>query len=225
LHWWISTGVNFEGKAKELEQTVPIKAALAALEKNTASTSKKSDVPDEPVDKIAETTLQALRKNGVTILPVAINSNYLTANLVSLKTLTKETENLLLSVKSQLIWLKMPGIRLSDSSWQNLASFNKLTRLSIEHSNISDTSLAYLRTLTRLQYLNLVDTHISTNGFMQLKTLKELAKIYLAQTNVSKTSWPQLTKNFPKAIIDSGGYTVTNLPTDTQLLKPKPIKK
>ena len=225
LHWWISTGVNFEGKAKDLEQPAPVKVILTALEKNSVSISKKADVPAEPVDKAAETTLEALQKNGVTILPVAINSNYLTANLVNLTTLTKETENLLLSVKSQLIWLRMPGIRLSDSSWQKLASCTKLTRLSIEHSNISDSSLGYLRALTHLQYLNLVDTHVSANGFMQLKSLQDLAQVYLAQTSVSRASWPELQKNFPKVMIDSGGYTVTSLPTDTQLLKPKPVKK
>ena len=225
LHWWITNRLNFTGKVKELEQPAPVKAALTALEKNTSPIPKKSDLPEEPIEKAAETILQALHSAGITIVPVAMNSNYLTANLVNITSLTKEIENLLLSVKPQLIGLKMPGIKLSDSSWQIIASLNSLRRLSIEHSNISDKSLGNLRSLTHLQYLNLFDTHISLNGFMQLKGLKELKEVFLSQTNVSKTSWPQLQQNFPQAIIDSGGYVVTNLPADTQLLKPIPVKK
>jgi len=225
LHWWIATGLSFDKRSKELEQPAPIEAALIALEKSGKTASKKPDVPDEPVEKASEATLAALHKAGVTILPVAANSNYLTANFINVKQLDKQTENLLLSVKKQLIWLKMPGIQLSDSSWQKLAECNRLTRLSIEHSNISDKSLGYLNSLTNLQYLNLVDTKITINGLMQLKNLQALTSIYLGQTNIPKKEWTALQKTFSKATIDSGGYQVTSLATDTQLLKPPVVKK
>jgi len=225
LHWWIATGLSFEKKAKELEQPAPIKSALTALEKSGKAILKKSDVPDEPVEKAPDATLAALHKAGVTILPVATNSNWLTANFVNVKLLDKETESLLLSVKKQLIWLKMPGIQLSDTSWQKLAGCNRLTRLSIEHSNISDIGLGYLNSLAHLQYLNLVDTKITINGLTQLKNLQELTSLYLGQTSIAKKEWAVLQKAFPKATIDSGGYQVVSLATDTQLLKPVPVKK
>jgi Leucine-rich repeat (LRR) protein len=144
---------------------------------------------------------------------------------VNTQTITKETEKLLLSLQPQLIWLKMPGIRLSDSSWQKLAGLDKLTKLSIEHSNISDSSIGYIKSLSHLQYLNLVDTKITRNGLMQLKGLQELANVYLGQTNIPRNEWPLLQKAFPTTILDSGGYKVTSLATDTQLLKAKPVKK
>ncbi len=225
LHWWIATGLSFDKKSKELAQPAAIKAALSALQKNETVTSKKSPIPDEVVEKAPDNALNGLHKAGVTILPVAINSNYLTANFVNLQRLDKQTENLLLSVKKQLIWLKMPGVQLSDTSWRKLAECNRLTRLSIEHSNISDATVGYLKSLIHLQYLNLVGTKITLNGLLQLKNLQQLTSIYLGQTSLPKNEWGIFQKAFPKAIIDSGGYQVVSLATDTQLLKPAVVKK
>ena len=225
LHWWIATGLSFDSKSKELAQPAAIKAALSALQKNETATSKKSPIPDEVVENASDKALNGLHKAGVTILPVAINSNYLTANFVNLQHLNRLTENLLLSVKKQLIWLKMPGVQLSDTSWRKLAECNRLTRLSIEHSNISDATVGYLKSLTHLQYLNLVGTKITLNGLLQLKNLQQLTSIYLGQTSLPKNEWGIFQKAFPKAIIDSGGYQVVSLATDTQLLKPAVVKK
>jgi len=225
LHWWIATGLSFDKKSKELEQPAAIKSTLAALQKSGVAITKKSAVPDEAVEKAPDAALNGLHKAGVTILPISVNSNYLTANFVNVQSPDKQTENLLLSLKKQLIWLKMPGIQLSETSWQKLAECNGLTRLSIEHSNISDGALGYLKSLNHLQYLNLVGTKITLKGLLQLKSLQELTSIYLGQIHLPKNEWIKLQNAFPKAIIDSGGYQVSNLATDTQLLKPALVKK
>ena len=225
LHWWIATGLSFDKKSKELEQPLPIKAALTALEKSGTAIAKTGDVPFEAVEKAPENILAGLRKAGVTILPVATNSNYLTANFVNLQQVTKSTDSLLRLVKAQLIWLKMPGVQLSENGWQTVASLDRLRRLSIEHSNISDVNLDKLKSLKYLQYLNLVDTKISTNGLLQLKELQHLTSLYIAQTGLPKTEWLVLQNAFPKTKLDSGGYQVSFLATDTQLLKPPPVKK
>jgi len=52
-----------------------------------------------------------------------------------------------------------------------------------------------------------------------LKTIKNLRSIYLYQSAVDKTEWPALKKIFPKTILDSGGYTVPTLVTDTTQVK------
>ncbi len=225
LHWWIASGLTFEKEAKELEQPAAIKTALASLEKRVLDHSMNVTLPSEPVEKASEEVLSNLHKAGITILPVAINSNYLTANLVSVPHFTKEIEEQLVKVKKQLIWLKMPNCKLSDSSWQKIGTCNQLRKLSIEHSIISDKGLSYLSSLTHLQFLNLVDTKISTKVLLQLKNLQELTQIYIGQTNVLKGDFERLQKAFPKAKIDSGGYSVITLSTDTQLVKMPAVKK
>jgi hypothetical protein len=58
----------------------------------------------------------------------------------------------------------------------------------------------------------------------QLKGLQQLQSIYLYKTKVTPQDWPQLKKIFPKATIDSGGYVVKTLVTDTTVVKPA-VKK
>ena len=98
-------------------------------------------------------------------------------------------------------------------------------RLQLDHTKITDKGLANLRALEDLRYLNLVGTVVTEKGVMQLKDLKNLRSIYLYQTGVKKSEWKDLKKAFPKTLIDSGGYTVPFLPTDTMEVKPPKTKQ
>ena len=62
-------------------------------------------------------------------------------------------------------------------------------------------------------------TTITMAGLNALKDLKELRSLYLYQTKVNKEDWTTLQKEFPKTLVDSGGYNVPLLPNDTVVLK------
>jgi hypothetical protein len=62
---------------------------------------------------------------------------------------------------------------------------------------------------------------VTAQGVLQLKELKELHSLFLYQANISKTDWIILKNAFPKTQIDSGGYSVESLPTDTIEVKAK----
>jgi hypothetical protein len=93
-------------------------------------------------------------------------------------------------------------------------------RLQLDRTKITDKGLANLKELQNLRYLNLVGTAVTEKGVLQLKDLKSLRSIYLYQTGVKKSEWNDLKKAFPKTLIDSGGYIVPLLPTDTTEVKP-----
>lgn len=224
LHWWLSSNGGFDKKAKELAQTDKVKAALTTLQSATVSASKPM-IPDEPVDKVSENVLEQLRKAGITVVPVAVNSNYLLANFVSIPELNDKKILLLSQIKKQLVWLKTGYAELSDTSWKTIGQCENLTRLSVEHTNLTDASLVHLKPLKKLQYLNLAGTKVSGAGILQLKDLTKLEEIYLGQTAVKKDDIAALQKLLPKTQIDSGNYHVENLATDTQLLKAPPVKK
>lgn len=224
LHWWLSSNGGFEKKAKELAQTDKVKTVLTSLQSVTVSASKPM-IPEEPVDKVSDEIMEQLRKAGITVVPVAVNSNYLLANFVSIPKLDDKTVSLLSQITKQLVWLKIGYAELSDASWKKIGECRNLTRLSVEHTNLTDASVAYLSTLQKLQYLNLVGTKVSGAGVRQLKDLSKLEEIYLGQTAVTKDDITVLQKLLPKTQIDSGNYHVENLATDTQLLKAPPVKK
>ena len=221
LQWWIQSGANFSKKSKDFAQMPAIKAALSALEKAEIVVTKRADVPEQEVSKANEATLDALRNSAVTINEISEKSNWLSANFVNCVKWNGEVEKKISAVKDQLIWLKIPSAKLEASSWKTIAGLTNLRRLSAEHSNITDKELEQFSSLTQLQYLNLVDTKITAKGLAQLKGLTNLTNIYLGQTGIAAQDYQTIKTNFPKARIDTGGYKVPFIATDTIQLHPK----
>jgi uncharacterized membrane protein len=221
LEWWISKGANFQKKVKEIDQPDNINRILFALQNINTTGRKSTDIPDEKVDKADEITIEKMRRRGLIVLPIAQNSNWLTVNFVTDTLIDKEDIQSLLALKKQLIWLKMGDTRLGDSDMVVIAQLKNLRFLSLEHTNITDRGLKAIQSNQNLQYLNLVGTNVTLNGVLQLKELKSLKSLYLFQTNISKSEWAVLNNAFPKTQIDSGGYSVPLLPTDTTVVKEK----
>jgi mono/diheme cytochrome c family protein/uncharacterized membrane protein len=200
IHWWIATGATFDKKTKDLEQSEKIKPMLLSLQKEVKKVPP--DVPQAMVEKADEKALQKLKQRGIVVLPVAQNSNYLTANFITVDTITYNDIALLTPI-AQLI---------------------NLTRLQLDNTLITDKALASLRLLIDLQYLNLVGTKVTGNGIMQLKGLPKLQAIYIYKTFITAAEWTTLKSNFPNVTLDTGGYYVPILETDTTIVKP-PEKK
>ena len=101
----------------------------------------------------------------------------------------------------------------------DVAGLSNISKLYLFNTNISDKGITHLQSLTQLAYLNLVATKVSVQGLLALKKLPALRSMFLYKTNMKKEDWPLLKTSFPKAIIDSGGYLVPTLQSDTTLLK------
>jgi mono/diheme cytochrome c family protein len=221
LQWWINSGMDFNRQVKMLDQTPQIKQALAALEKNTPVVNHDNDLPKESVEEAPRAVLEGLRSKGITILPVASNSHYLTANCVNLKSMDTQTIDWLFSLRKQLLWLKMPAMQLKETEWMKLANCTSLRRLNLEHANINNQGVIALKALTELNYLNLVGTNIHASALIELKGMNNLKELFLAETKMPAADFLLLKQAFSKTSIDTGGYTVPMLVTDTQLVKKK----
>lgn len=221
LHWWIGNGADFTKKVKDIPQTEKVKPLLLALQKAPEVKKDISFIPVKPVERGDDKIIDQLNKKGILVMPVAKNSNYLMANFVTHPQIDSADMQLLLSLRKQLIWLKLSYTNLTDSRMAAVGQLQGLTRLSLDHTKISDKGIGELKQLQNLQYLNVVATNVSAEGVVQLKELKTLLSIFLYQTQVKKEDWPMLQKTFPTAQIDSGGYTVEMLATDTVEIKAK----
>jgi len=222
IHWWIATGATFDKKAKELEQPEKIKPVLLALQKEVKKVLP--DLPQIPVAQADEKAIQKLKDSGIIVFPVARNSNYLTANFVTVDSLTSNDIALLLNIKKQLVWLNLGQKKIPDSLLVPIAQLTNLTRLQLDNTPITDKGLVPLQSLVNLQYLNLVGTKVTAQGVIQLKNLPKLQAIYLYKTFISSSDFPMLKNNFPKVTLDTGGYQVPTFETDTTLVMP-PEKK
>ena len=226
LHWWIASGASFDKKVKDIEQPEKIKPILLELQNEPEEEFVvELDIPEQPVDKADEAAIEKLRATGAVVLPVAQNSNYLMANFITARRLTNADMQLLLPLKKQLVWLKLGSTSIGDSALSTIGQCNNLVRLQLEHTAITDAGLPGLKSLKELKYLNLVGTKVTAKGLTSLKDLKKLKGLYLYQTQVEKSEWANLQKMFPKTHIDSGGYQVPTLESDTTVLKYDPNKK
>jgi mono/diheme cytochrome c family protein/uncharacterized membrane protein len=224
LHWWIEQGAPFDKKVKDLQQPEKLKPVLASLEASEQKEITAFMAPQTPVEAGDAKAIEALRNKGVVILPIAQNSNYLMANFVTATKITDADLALLVPLKKQLVWLKLNDAPIGDSSLQYIGQCTNLRLLQLNYTAITDKGLVYLKPLQDLQSLHLVGTGVTGNGILKLKDLSKLQSLYLYQTKTDGKSWPALKAAFPKTIVDTGGYTVPTLASDTTAVKPN-LKK
>ncbi len=220
LNWWVSSGAPFDKKIKDLPQPQEIKPVLASLQNNsTATENTPPELPDQPVDKGDENVIAKLKAAGLIINPVAKNSNYILVSFVSSSNNADTLVADLLLLKKQVLWLNLANTDITDNGLEKIGMLENLTRLHLNNTAITDKGLTALKKASALRYINLVNTSVTAVGVRELKTLKSLKSIYLYKTGVSKTDWPALQKIFPNAVLDSGGYIVPTLVTDTTKVK------
>jgi len=221
LHWWIASGAPFHKKVKEIQQTEKVKPMLLSFQTTGVEKKLLPTIPSDPVKKADEQAIKKLRDRGFVVLPVAQNSNYLMAGFVTTDSVLDSDIALLLPLRQQLVSLKLSKTLIGDSSVAIISTFKNISRLHLDHTNISDTGIAYLQSMNNLQYLNLVGTKITLQGLLSLKQLENLQSIYLYQTLIKFSDWKILANAFPNTHIDSGGYSVPLLESDTTIVKPK----
>jgi hypothetical protein len=221
LHWWIDNGAGFNNKVKQLNQPANVKTALLALQKASVPKHEDTDIPVQPVEQADNKIIDALKMHGIVVLPVAQNSHYLIMNFVTDTLVSNDVLQLMVQLKKQLAWLKINSTNINDSALGFIAQLTALTRLDVSHTAITDRGLQQLQQLQQLHYLNLVGTAITGQGLLQLKGLRSLRTVYLYQTHINKAAYAALKSSFPKTYLDTGGYSVPTLLTDTTEVKAK----
>jgi hypothetical protein len=192
---------------------------LAALQHGEIKKVETAVVPVAPVAPADAKAVAALKNRGVVIIPVAQGNNYLMANFTTAAGITDKEVALLLPLKKQLVWLKLGGTPISDSALKTISQCTNLYALWLDHTAITDAGLNALQSLKNLQTLNLVGTAVTATGVLKLQALKNLKSLYLYQTKISPAAWPALLKAFPQTAVDTGGYSVPTLATDTTEVK------
>lgn len=216
LHWWVNSGAGFDKKVSQSNVPDKIKPILTALQNgDTKDKEEPGALPEKEVAAASDKTILALRQKGVVVIPVASNSNYLSVNFVGADPVTAEELKLLEQLKDQLVWLKLGHENLKDADLKSVGALKNLRKLHLEGNPVTDAGLSFLTALQQLQYLNLSGTAISSKGPAQLAGLKMLERLYLYNIAGARFDLAALKKQLPKTIIDTGGYKVPVLESDT----------
>lgn len=220
LHWWVNSGAGFDKKVSQSRLSDKIKPVLAALQAGEAKENESQEaLPGEEVAAASNKVILALQDQGAVVIPVASNSHYLSVNFIGADHVTAEALKLLGELKDQVVWLKIGHQNLKDQDMKPLGTLQKLRRLYLEGNPLTDAGLSYLTTLSQLQYINLSDTRISSKGPEKLAGLKKLLRLYLYNVNGAKFDLLAFKKLMPKTIVDTGGYKVPILESDTTVFE------
>lgn len=214
LHWWIAQGAPTGKTVKELAKTPRILAVLEGMQP-ARPLDKNEFVPENKVGPADAKSIAALEAKGVKVLPVGEYSNYVNVDCINATGFGDNDMNLLLSIKEQLVWLDLSGTNVTDNAFATLGKLHHLTRLDMRHTRIKGDGLAALNACTELRYLNLAGNPVSGNGLLSLQKNKKLQQVYLYQSGINATAVQQLRQHLPKLALDTGGFHMQQLASDT----------
>jgi uncharacterized membrane protein len=213
---WINEGADFEMKVSESNNVEKIKGYLISV---VEQSHKEKLIPDEDVEPGDEMVIANLSKNGIIVLPVSGESNYLSVSFVNKRSVSAEDIQSLLPLKRQIVWLDLSRTTVSDSEIAGITQLASLRRLNLEFTSLSDNGLQSVSSLSNLRYLNLVGTKITDEGLMQTAGLKNLKDLFIYQTAVTGTGIKNYSMKAPHVSIDSGGYQLPKMLTDSVVTK------
>lgn len=213
---WIKSGADFEIKVSASQEHKRIRTYFASLLEQSKKEDLIPEVDPEPADK---KIVDELKQMGVIVLPVATESNFLSISFLNRRSPSDRELSLLLPLKAQIIWLDLAHTNIGDKDMNTIGQLTALRRLSFQNTSITDEGVAALTLLRELQNINLAGTRISDKGLASLSVIKTLRKVFAYQTDVTATGIRQLQTNSPDIQVDTGGYALPKLLTDSVIVE------
>jgi mono/diheme cytochrome c family protein len=231
LHWWIESGANFTAAVKNTKQTAAIKGLLASFSNGAGgdddganASSGASILPTKNASPIAADLLTQLNKEGIVVVPVVNGSNYVRANLIGVENLSAQTFQLLAKISDQLLQLNASFTAVKDEHLLALSNCKQLKQLELNGTAITNKGLASLAGLENLESLSITQTKVTADGIGNVSALKKLKKVYLYGTGFTNAAVAGLKQKMPGLLIDTGGYKLPILATDTTEAKAPEVK-
>ncbi|HEY4208431.1 MAG TPA: c-type cytochrome domain-containing protein [Puia sp.] len=226
LSWWVDQGADYRKQVKELAQPEKVKTALLGLQQGGPGIGAEAGgggenagiVPETDVRPADEKDIDALRKAGVAVMPLAQNSHYLSVEFLGRP--AGPLIPLLLPLKKQLIRLDLAGSGVDDSAVAVIKQCAALRVVKLNNTAITDKALPGLAGLPELRVLNLVGTKVTGQGLLGLQPPAHLHALYLYRTLVAGPDWGKLKVLYKNTVLDSGGYSLPVLTTDTAIVRP-----
>lgn len=210
LSWWIDQGAPVDKKVAELKTTDAVKPALAALSKpqsaesGSSASSQKDELASIKVSAPDASDIEALKKVGVLVTPIATGSHLLDINAVNVSSLTDSQVALLEPLSEQIVWVKLSGTKITNQAAATLAKLKNLQKLHLENTAISDATIKKIKDLPLLTYLNLVNTQVSDAGIKELSSAKKLSSLHLWKTKVTEAGMAALKQAHPTLDVTLG---------------------
>lgn len=198
---WVFAGADFNKKIRESldeKQLATLSAASGAIQ-----------LPDVDVPSPDEDVIAKLTELSVSVTPVAVGSDFLQANFISVPDDADSLLSQLKPIAKNVVWLKLNGTNVEKI---DLSDFVNVTELSLADTKVDDAVIEEILKCKLLVKLNLSGTKVT--DITKLEGLKDLRSLNIYNTSIKDVS-------LPGVIIEKGSYDVPTLQTDTTFVRPK----
>ncbi len=198
LERWIALGASDTLRLNQLEDSEPLVALVKGLMEPDPMEKWKN------LPKVADSTLQNLASDYLTINRIAINSDALSAAAFLPPEYDPQYILNLKRVAQNIVELDLSGLPLGPQEMGLVAQCTNLEWLELDRTPITDVEIDTLKNLSKLRLLKVYDTKIGDKGVGVLKELQSLKSLYLWKTNTSQNVLDDLKSTRTNLIVDDG---------------------
>ncbi|NHF61467.1 hypothetical protein FK220_019095 [Flavobacteriaceae bacterium TP-CH-4] len=198
LERWIALGASDTVRLNQLEKSEPLVALVEGL------------MQPDPMEKwaalpaVADSTLQQLNSDYVTVNRVAANSNALSISVFMPPDYDPGFITGLKIVAGNVVELDVSGLPLESVEFDVIAAMVNLEWLEIDGTPVTDAEMKKLGALRNLKLLKIYQTPIGDQSLEVFKNLPDLKSLYLWQTAVSKAALAVFRSDRPEVSISTG---------------------
>ena len=198
LERWIALGASDTLKLSHLDNSEP----LAGMVKKMMDSGTKNSWAKLP--KVADSTLQNLASDYVTIKRIASNSQALGISVFLPPEYDPKNITDLKRIANNIVELDLSGIPLGEKEMELVALCKNLEWLEVDRTPIADMEFAKIAGLENLSVLKAYETGIGDESVAVLKDFKGLKSLYVWETQISDQGLSELREALPSLHLDYG---------------------
>ncbi|WP_400070577.1 c-type cytochrome domain-containing protein [Zobellia russellii] len=186
LERWVALGASDTLRLDQLPKSEP----LAILVKGLMEPDPMSKWAKLPF--VADSTLQNLASDYLTIERVASNSNALSIDMYLPPEYDVKPILALQRIANNIVELDLSGLPLGAQEMDVIAKCQNLEWLEIDKTPVSDTEMEKLSNLKKLKLLKVYETDITDKSLAVFKNMTDLKNLYVYKTGISKNAIQEL---------------------------------
>lgn len=196
FRWWIRQGAKEDGPLEEYEDT----AGRGGSKIDTTDVAG-GTIPlpqPSPPDSAA---LKDIESRGFAVRPIAQASTLFEVSSINMEKVKEEDIAALSGIGDNILWLSLPGVRLSGRGMASISGCRHIRRLDLRNSVLPPEATSGIARLSSLEHLNLSGTDLDDAGLASLAELETLRRLYCWNTSVTKAGVESLSRKNRKTEI------------------------
>ncbi len=198
LERWVALGASDTLRLDQLKKTEPLAGLIKGM-MEPDPLEKWAKLP-----KVADSTLQNLSSDYLTIKRMASNSDALSVDVYLPPEYDSKPITELKRVANNIVELDLSGLPVGQEEMAFVASCINLEWLELDKTPITDTEVEKLINLKNLALLKVYETSITDKSTSIFKNLPNLKNLYLWETGVSDMALKELQNEKSNLLIDNG---------------------